>query len=299
MTKIIRNKKDYNSIFAILDILITICSYFLAYFLTNLFNKDYFEFTREYVIMLGLIIPTWAILLQTSNLTQIPRTRSQISVFFNFLNFNFIGFALMFLYKHLFGLAVVSHFVIISFSIVNFLSLYIFRLITFRIFKYFRANGHNICNIILYADDRSEKFIDSIIDHKEWGFRILMIITNSSVIKRKFGSAIRIYPDKINIKNILDIDIIDEVIYCNSDIDDEKLRSMIEVCEEIGVTLRLQSEMAPMSVTNAHMTHFQNTPFITFRNIPRNNFSLAWKSFTEFWVSFMIIFFPSGQRVPA
>ena len=290
MTKIIRNKKDYNSIFAILDILITICSYFLAYFLTNLFNKDYFEFTREYVIMLGLIIPTWAILLQTSNLTQIPRTRSQISVFFNFLNFNFIGFALMFLYKHLFGLAVVSHFVIISFSIVNFLSLYIFRLITFRIFKYFRANGHNICNIILYADDRSEKFIDSIIDHKEWGFRILMIITNSSVIKRKFGSAIRIYPDKINIKNILDIDIIDEVIYCNSDIDDEKLRSMIEVCEEIGVTLRLQSEMAPMSVTNAHMTHFQNTPFITFRNIPRNNFSLAWKSFTEFWVSFMIIF---------
>jgi exopolysaccharide biosynthesis polyprenyl glycosylphosphotransferase len=290
MTKIIRNKKDNNSIFAILDILITICSYFLAYFLTNLINKDYFEFTREYVIMLCLIIPTWAILLQTSNLTQIPRTRSQISVFFNFLNFNSIGFALMFLYKHLFGLAVVSHFVIISFSIVNFLSLYIFRLITFRIFKYFRANGHNICNIILYADDRSEKFIDSIIDHREWGFRILMIITNSPVIKRKFGSVIRIYPDKINIKNILDIDIIDEVIYCNSNIDDEKLRSMIEVCEEIGVTLRLQSEMAPMSVTNAHMTHFQNTPFITFRNIPRNNFSLAWKSFTEFWVSFLIIF---------
>jgi exopolysaccharide biosynthesis polyprenyl glycosylphosphotransferase len=128
------------------------------------------------------------------------------------------------------------------------------------------------------------------IEHREWGFRILMIITDSGVIKKKFGSAIRIYPDKINIKNILDIDIIDEVIYCNSNIDDEKLRNMIEVCEEIGVTLRIQSEIAPVSVSNTQMTHFQHIPFVTFRTIPKNTFSVIWKSFSEFWVSFMIIF---------
>ncbi len=161
MTKIIRNKKQNNSIFAILDIFITICSYFLAYFLTNLFNKEYFRFTHEYVIMLFLIVPTWAILLQTLKLSQIPRTRSQISVFFNFVNFNAIGFALMFFYKHFFGLENFSHYVIISFSILNLISLYVFRMITYRVFKYFRANGHNISNIIIYADDKSEKFIDN------------------------------------------------------------------------------------------------------------------------------------------
>jgi exopolysaccharide biosynthesis polyprenyl glycosylphosphotransferase len=290
MTKVIRNKKDNNSIFALLDIFITICSYFLAYFLTNLINKDYFGFTREYIIMLLLIIPTWAILLQTSNLTQIPRTRYRMSVFFDFLNFNSIGFALMFLYKHLFGLTNFSHYIIISFSIVNLISLYSFRMITYRFFKYFRANGHNICNIVIFADDKSEKFIDSIIERKEWGFRILMIITDSLIIRKKFGETIRIYSDKINIKNILDIDIIDEVIYCSGSINEEKLNSLIEVCEEIGVTFRLQSELSPMSTSNGHLTHLNQVPFITFKNTPKNAWAIAWKSFSEFWISFAIIF---------
>jgi exopolysaccharide biosynthesis polyprenyl glycosylphosphotransferase len=163
-------------------------------------------------------------------------------------------------------------------------------MITFRFFKYYRATGHNISNIIIYADENSERFINSIIEHREWGFRILMIITDSNVIRKKFGDRIRIYPDKITIKSILDVDIIDEVIYCKGTIDEERLRNMIEMCEEIGVTFRLQSDLSPMSVSNAHLTHFEHIPFITFRNTPRNSFALAWKSFSEFWISFGVIF---------
>ena len=290
MTKVIKQKKAHNGWFAILDILITIFSYFLAYFLTNLVNKDYFSFTSEYVIMLLLIIPTWGILLHTHNLIQIPRTRSYISMFFNLLNFSFIGFVLMFLYKHLFSLTNFSHFVIFSFSIINLVSLYLFRMAIYRIFKYFRGNGLNIRNVIVYADDRSDKFLDDIIEHKEWGFRIFMIISDSIFIKKKYGPSIRIYPDKINITNILDIDIIDEVVYCKSSINDTKLDDLIETCEEIGVTFRLQSDLSPLSTKNEHLTHFQHVPFITFKNTPKNSLALLFKSLSEFWVSFGIIF---------
>jgi exopolysaccharide biosynthesis polyprenyl glycosylphosphotransferase len=163
-------------------------------------------------------------------------------------------------------------------------------MITYRVFKYFRVNGHSISNIIIYADESSVKLIDSILEHREWGFRIMMIISDSSTIRNKYGKVIRIYPDKFNIKNILDIDIIDEVIYFGRTIDDEKLRTIIELCEEIGVTFRIQSELTPMSVSNAHLTHIEHIPFITFKNTPRNSFALAWKSFSEFWISFGIIF---------
>ncbi|MBN2215342.1 MAG: sugar transferase [Bacteroidales bacterium] len=286
----IRARKDYHPLFSILDIIVTIISFFLAYFLTNLINTQYFTFTKEYVIMLLLIVPTWAIILQTSNLTAIPRTRSYISMFFNFVNFSSIGFILLLLYKHIFGLSVFSHYVIISFSIINLISLYVFRILTYRVFKYFRSTGHNIHNVIIFADDKSEKFIDMIMEHKEWGFRILMIITNSEKIANKYSSRIRTFPDKINLKSLLDIDIVDEVIYSISHIDNEKLRTLIELCDEVGVTFRLQSELSPMSVTNAHLTHFENIPFLTFMNTPKNSFALAWKSFTEFWISFFIIF---------
>jgi exopolysaccharide biosynthesis polyprenyl glycosylphosphotransferase len=290
MTKIVRQKSDFSSWFMLLDIVVNVCSFLFAYFLTDLFNDAYFTFFKDYVIMLLLIIPTWAILLYIFNLTQMPRTRSQFSVFFNLLNFSFLGSVLMFLYRHLFGLSNFSYYFIISFSIVNLISLYTVRMITFRIFKYFRANGHNISNIIIYADEKSESFINSIIEHKEWGFRILMIITNSNKIRKIFGDSIRIYSDKINIKNILDVDIIDEVIYCMSRIEDEKLRSMIEMCEEVGVTFRLQSGLSHTPVEKVQLTHFEHIPFITFRNTPRNSLALTWKSFSDFWISFCIFF---------
>ena len=132
-----KKKRANNPLFAIFDIVITIFSYFFAYFITNLIYTQYFRFTKEYVIMLFLIIPTWAILLHTSKLTKIPRTRSNLSIFFNFLNFNSIGFALIFLYKHIFELHLFSHYFIISFTIINLFSLYIFRLVTYRVFKYY------------------------------------------------------------------------------------------------------------------------------------------------------------------
>jgi exopolysaccharide biosynthesis polyprenyl glycosylphosphotransferase len=297
MTKTKQRKKDKSALFAIFDIIVTVFSYFMAYFIVNLINRDYFVFTKEYIIMLCLIIPTWIILLQTSNLTQVPRTRSYTSIFLNFLNFSSIGFALMFLYKHIFGLTLFSHYVIISFSIINLFSLYIFRIITYKVFKYFRANGHNVSNIIIYADASSKFFIDSIMEHKEWGFRILMIITDSLAIRKEYGEYIRIYPDKISIKNLLDIDIIDEVIYACAKIDEEKMHSLVEICEEIGVTFRLRAIMHNQDEMKGSLTHFRDTLFITFKNTPKNNFALTWKSFTEFWISFVIIFLLSPLMV--
>lgn len=293
MTKVIRQRKDNHSVFILLDIIITIISFIVAFFAVNLINSDYFEFTHDYFIMLTLLIPTWMILLHISELTNISTSRTQISIFVSFLNFSFIGFALLFLYKHIFNLEMVSHYVIITFSVINHFALYGFRMLTYRIFRYFRANGRNVSNIVLFADEKSEMLIESILNHKEWGLRILMIITDSAWIRKRFGDAIRIYPNKINIKNILDIDIIDEVIYCKSNTDEEKIRSLIEVCEEIGVTMRIQHTASKKKSNDVQLTQLEHIPFITIRNTPRDGYALAWKSFSDFWISFVIMFLSS------
>ena len=283
-------KYKLKNILPILDLLVTIFSYFLAYFVANLIETDYFKFTIDYVYMLALIVPTWAILLRNSNLTTIPRTRSTLSIFFNLLNFNFVGFLLIFIYKHLFQLHIFSHYMIISFTVFNMLSLFILRMLTYRVFKYFRVNGHNIHNVIIYADDKSEKFISDILIHKEWGFRILMIITDSELIRKKFGKNLRILPDKISIRELVKIDIVDEVIYCKSFINNEIGHDLMQICEEIGVIFRLESNLSPMTYTNAYLAHFNETSFLTFNHSQKNQLALIWKNFMDFWISFVIIF---------
>lgn len=285
-----RLKKDNHPLFFILDIFVTVFSYFLAYFIINLIHSEYFKFFSDYLIMLVLVIFTWTILLQLLDLTSFPRTRSYKSLFFSFLNFSSIVFIILFLYKYMLGLKNLSHYFILSFSVINLISLYSFRIITYRFLKYFRANGHNIHNVIVYADQNSEKFIDSILSHKEWGFRILVILSNAEKIKTKYMSQLRVLPDKVNIKSLIDIDIVDEVIYCKSIIEHEKMRSLIDVCEEVGVIFRLQSNLSPMQITNAHLTRFEDIPFLTFMNTPKNSLAVAWKSFSEFWISFFILF---------
>ena len=283
-------RKNIGIVLGFLDVTTTIFSYFLAFYLTKLIRSEYFVFNIDYIYMLLLVVPTWAILIKSTNLSQVPRTRSYLSLFFSFLNFNLIGFALIFLYKHLFGLYNFSHYFIISFSIINLFSLFLLRIFTFRVLKYFRSNGHNIHNIIIVADDDSDKLIDSILYRKEWGYRILMIFTDSERIKSKYRKITKVLPERSNIKNILDVDIIDEVIYCKSATDNQKLNSLIEACKEIGVTFRLQMDVSPMAISNAHLTHFEDTPFLTFKNTPENSFSWAWKSISDFIIAFGLLF---------
>lgn len=289
MINTIKHKNTHSNWFVILDMLITMISYFVAYFLINLLNKEYFTFSSEYVIMFILIVPTWLFLLHTSNLIQRPGTRTQVSMFFNLLYFSFAGLSLMFYYKHLLNLTNFSHFFIFSFTIVHLFSLYLFRIVTHRVFKYFRANRGNTSNVIIYADEKSAAFIDDMMKHKEWGFRILMIISDSIFISEKYRYSIRIYPDESKIRNILDHAVIHEVFYCKSAVDDTKLHDLIETWQEVGVTFRMQSDLSPLSVTNEQLTHFPNVSFITFRNTPKNSPALLWKSFIEFWVSIGII----------
>ncbi|MBN2524301.1 MAG: sugar transferase [Bacteroidales bacterium] len=278
------------TVFPLLDIIITIISYFTAYYIANLIETNYFVFTIDYVYMLLLIIPTWALLLKMMNISDVPRTRSTLSVLFKLLNFNFIGFLLIFLYKHIFNLEIFSHYMIISFTVVNLLSLFILRMIIYRVFKYFRVNGHNVHNVILYADDESDQFISDILIYKEWGFRILMILSDSDKIRKKYGKRVRLLPDKISIKDLIKVDIIDEVIYCKSTVDENRIHDLIQACEEIGVIFRLQSSFSPMSYANAYITNFNNVQFLTFSSSPRNRFALSWKSFMDFWISFSLLF---------
>jgi len=293
INKVITNLFSANkiqAIFPFLDIIITVISYFAAYYIANLIETNYFVFTIDYVYMLLLIIPTWALLLKMMNISDVPRTRSTLSVLFKLLNFNFIGFLLIFLYKHIFNLEIFSHYMIISFTVVNLLSLFILRMIIYRVFKYFRVNGHNVHNVILYADDKSHQFISDILTYKEWGFRILMILSDSDKIRKNYGKHVRILPDKISIKDLIKVDIIDEVIYCKSTVDENRIHDLIQTCEEIGVIFRLQSSFSPMSYANAYMTNFNNVQFLTFNSSPKNRFALSWKSFMDFWISFSLLF---------
>ncbi|QQS50423.1 MAG: sugar transferase [Bacteroidota bacterium] len=276
-----------------LDLFITVVSYFGALYLISKVNGEKLTINADIIYLLLLVLPTWAILIKTTNLAQIPRSRTYLSIFFRILNFNLVGLLVLLIYKHLFNLEMLSHQFVLAFSFINWISLFTLRMTTFRIVKSFRANGHNIHNIVVIADKDSEELIDSILDHKEWGYRIVAIFSDSSHIRSTYSPLIRVLPERSNIKNILKVDIIDEVLYCKNTIDLEKVDRLIEACKELGVTFKAKSKVMPVNHAKVKLTHLEKTPFLTFINTPNNSLRWAWKSISDFMISAILMFFLS------
>lgn len=286
-------KKNAKLFQRILDISITIVSYFGAFAVINMINAEYFSFTSDYIYTFLLVLPTWAILVKTTNLAQIPRSRSYLAIFFRILNFNLVGFFILLVYKHLFGFQFLSHYFIIAFSVMNWLGLFAVRISTYRFAKAYRAGGHNIHNLVIVADKDSESIIDSILDHKEWGYRIVAIFSDSKFIRETYSPTLRVLPERSNIKNFLKIDIVDELLYCKKEVDLEKSDKLLDDCKQLGITFKVKSNVGAVSLPNAKLTHLERTPFLTFINTPNNSFRWAWKSISDFMIAATLLFFLS------
>jgi len=147
----------------------------------------------------------------------------------------------------------------------------------------------NLRNCHLSYCFTSEEFIERILENKEWGFILKYIVTNSSYLYKKYKDRIDVHPERINLRNLLDIDVIDEVIYCRNEINQNNLKGLIHDCEEVGVVFRMQSKLFSKSATKAHLNHFDDTPFLTFDNTPSDHFAYKVKNVFSVVVSFFIL----------
>jgi FlaA1/EpsC-like NDP-sugar epimerase len=228
-------EQQINNIFGVLDVVISVFSFFVAYLIRNLFFEPPLSNPNEYLIVGLLIIPTWFILLKSVHLTEMPRMKTYSKILFSYLKVIAFGMGVIFLFMFIFKLHNISRLVILFFGIINFFSLFSLRITIFRIMKYFRVKGFNSRNVVVVADDSSEAFIEKIMENREWGYILKYIITNSSKIYKKYKDIVSIHPEHVSIRNLIDVDIIDEVIFCKNEINQNRLRSWSGIPDAVAV----------------------------------------------------------------
>lgn len=282
-------KKNINYFFYVLDIMISLGLLFISYHIVQKYVHPNMEWDNYYYTFIIFLIPSLLILLHTTNISRIPRTSTNLSIFFDFVRFTIVLSVLSFSFNYLFKLETVSVSVLALYLVSNHFMLFFVRISTFRYFKQFRAGGHNSNNVIIIADDQSEPIIDKILEKKEWGLRILMILSNSEKIRQKYYGKIKVMPDKINLRSIMDVDIVDEIIYSNSIIDHNRVNQLVRLCEEVGVVFRLQNDFAPESAGLGNLTHIDYIPVLTVMNTPSNQIAIGWKTVTESIFAFLTL----------
>jgi exopolysaccharide biosynthesis polyprenyl glycosylphosphotransferase len=141
------------------------------------------------------------------------------------------------------------------------------------------------------ADESSVKFIDSLFLNKEWGYKIFAIFTESVCLKQKYEKSIIILPEKYIkvLHDLMEVDLIDEVFYLKNKVNPFEVREAIRSCEELGVTFKLKLKESRVKLTNAFRTDIGKEKFLTFINIPHNQYPLAIKKVMDIGISFVVL----------
>lgn len=268
------------------------CSHLIVYHGAGGF---FFTDWRFLLLFLG-ITPVWLLSLYLLKATEIPRTKHYTSLFFEYTLASAAILLLLILLYFVFKLYALSRTFIILIPVFGFIFLFFLRVLEYKVFKLYRAKGFNYLNIVLIADDSSVPFIESLLTNKEWGYKIVAIFTSSDIINEKYSETIIILPEGyIQVLNdLMEVDMIDEVLYVKKKVITSEVRKVVRSCEELGVVFNLMYRDEKITLSNAVKTQIAEHKFLTFINVPHSTSALAAKKITDIFGSIIaiIVLFP-------
>ena len=262
------------------------CSYSISYF-----ERGGLFYTDSSLLSLFIcILPFWLMILFLIKVTGIPAKRYKV-LFFLYLQSSISIFFLLTLFYFSLGLNSIPRLLLTELSFFGFFFLFFGRITVYKILKSLKVKGYNNVNIIIVADSFSLSYIENLLSKKELGYKVIVIFTESALIKRKFENIAIILPEIFLgiLNDLIEVDFIDEVLYLKEKTDSAGVREILASCEDLGVTLRLKCKDSKTKLSSAVKTDIENGKFLSFINIPNNSYALAIKKTVDVNLALLMI----------
>lgn len=271
------NQKRLNRMHVLLDILVTVVAYALAWFIVisgKVLPLDEGVLKPQvYFMALIFIVPIYLILYASFHLYVPKRIQGRRSELANICKANVIG--LMLFTFVLFGLRrFVSHLsyfstkMILAFFAANIILLEAER-ISIRIFlRSLRTNGYNQKHVLLIGYSRAaEGFIDRVSVNPEWGYHVQGILDDH----RPAGFAykkVQVLGSTNHLEDFLASNTLDEIAITLSIKEYSNLEQIVAACEKSGVHTKFIPDYNNIIPTIPYMEDLQGLPVIHIRHVP-------------------------------
>ena len=271
------NQKRLNRMHVLLDILVTVVAYALAWFIVisgKVLPLDEGVLKPQvYFMALIFIVPIYLILYASFHLYVPKRIQGRRSELANICKANVIG--LMLFTFVLFGLRrFVSHLsyfstkMILAFFAANIILLEAER-ISIRIFlRSLRTNGYNQKHVLLIGYSRAaEGFIDRVSVYPEWGYHVQGILDDH----RPAGFAykkVQVLGPTNHLEDFLASNTLDEIAITLSIKEYSNLEQIVAACEKSGVHTKFIPDYNNIIPTIPYMEDLQGLPVIHIRHVP-------------------------------
>ncbi len=274
------NQKRFNRLHVFIDAAVIASAYVLSWFViigSGWFTDGQVQVLppRIYLGALLPVVPVYLLLYTIFHLFTPKRVQGRRQEFANICKANVIGLFLFALVLYL-GRKnpYLQHFssrFVVGFFAVNTAMETVERNAIRYVLRSMRSRGYNQKHILLIGYSRAaESYIDRVLANPEWGYQIRGILDDN----REWGSQYRgisIIGKTEELKEILDLNVLDEIAITLSLKEYGKLETIVADCEKSGVHTRFIPDYNHMIPTRPYTEDLQGLPVINIRRVPLND----------------------------
>lgn len=269
------NQKLLNKIHVIIDALIIILSYIMAFFLK--FNSGLMKVegnrlaSSTYFTALFFIVPGYILLYYAFNLYTPKRVQGRRVEAANIIKANTVGLLVFILVLYLIKQGDFSRHVIFIFFGINIVLEVIERNIIRTFLRELRRKGQNLKYILLVGYSRAaEQYIDRIKQNPHWGY-VVRGILDDNIEKGTLYKGIKVIGKIENLLVILPNSRLDEIAITLGISEYDKLEKIVAQCEKSGVHTKFIPDYNNIIPTKPYTEDLLGLPVINIRHVPLSN----------------------------
>ncbi len=267
------NQTYFNRLHVVLDALITVGSYILAWFLRIVvFSSPGEVLPKEtYFAALYFILPGYLILYFMMNLYRSKRNSSSWRELVDVVRANLAGLISFFVILYIINEPNFSRSMIVIFTAFNIFFMMLMRRIVRGILRSVRKKGYNLKHILLVGYSRAtEQYIDRILANPEWGYHVCGILDDAIPAGTLYRD-IKVLGGIGNLEYILPENKMDEIAITLSLSDYDKLEGLVNLCEKFGVHTKFIPDYNSVIPSRLYTEDLMGLPVVNIRRVPLTN----------------------------
>lgn len=267
------NQKYFNRLQVILDGIVIIVSYLVAWYLMIASKGDEIGIlpAEIYMMALMILVPFFLLLYYACNLYTPKRVQGRRLEGGNVLKANAIGGLTFMAALYLLHQGDVSRFLVGAFLVLNVTLTLLERTIVRMVLMNARRIGHNLKHIILVGYSRAtEEYIDRIVQNPQWGYKIMGILDDNVPTGTLYRN-VEVLGFTESLSFILEGNHPDEIAITLGLNEYYKLERIVAMCEKSGVHTKFIPDYSNIIPTKPYTEDLLGLPVINIRHVPLSN----------------------------
>jgi exopolysaccharide biosynthesis polyprenyl glycosylphosphotransferase len=260
------------------DLSITVFVFLFAFWVRNVFSGDDPADFLSHMALLPLVLAIWSFFLSYYGAYRSPRECSTVDYAWATVRAVAAGLAVLLTLLFLLKIQYVSRIIVVIFSGLNIIALFVIRLWVVRYFRQSQKDGESYMKVLIIGTgSRAMRLSKTLRENTDWGLHIVGHLDTDEILVGTQVDGAGVLGVVEDISSILKGHVIDEVILAIPRAMISDVEKIAFVCEEEGVRFSVMADVFDVQVPRMDLVNIGGIPLLTLFPVAQEEWKILIK----------------------